>query len=243
MQAVTTIGLDIAKSVFQVHGVDAQGNVAVRRQLKRRQVLPFFKKLSPCLVGIEACATSHHWSRELQTLGSRPDSRGTRDVDVLNSPGTANRSPRRSPCRRDHLCRSGPGRSRSSDFWTSDTCDRRSFRDLRASGRPIRPADRGGQLVFWHLLHSAHPSTGLGDARSCWSSAVLTLLHSVLARSTFCASCRTYLKSLLSPATTMVRRRSRFPAGHLGGRKCNDRAVYMGQSRRCHSRDHPVLWH
>src|ERR1700740_3044449 len=69
MQAVTTIGLDIAKSVFQVHGVDAQGNVAVRRQLKRRQVLPFFKKLWPCLVGIEACATSHHWSRELQALG------------------------------------------------------------------------------------------------------------------------------------------------------------------------------
>jgi transposase len=69
MQGVTTIGLDIAKSVFQVHGVDAQGNVAVRRQLKRRQVLPFFKKLSPCLVGIEACATSHHWSRELQALG------------------------------------------------------------------------------------------------------------------------------------------------------------------------------
>jgi transposase len=69
MHAVTTIGLDIAKSVFQVHGVDAQGNVAVGRQLKRRQVLPFFKKLSPCLVGIEACATSHHWSRELQALG------------------------------------------------------------------------------------------------------------------------------------------------------------------------------
>jgi transposase len=69
MPAVTTIGLDIAKSVFQVHGVDAQGNVAIRRQLKRRQVLPFFKKLSPCLVGIEACATSHHWSRELQALG------------------------------------------------------------------------------------------------------------------------------------------------------------------------------
>jgi transposase len=69
MQAVTTIGLDIAKSVFQVHGVDAQGNVSVRRQLKRRQVLPFFKKLSSCLVGIEACATSHHWSRQLQALG------------------------------------------------------------------------------------------------------------------------------------------------------------------------------
>jgi transposase len=59
MQAITTIGLDIAKSVFQVHGVDAEGNVVLRRQLKRRYVLSFFQKLSPCLVGIEACATSH----------------------------------------------------------------------------------------------------------------------------------------------------------------------------------------
>jgi transposase len=69
MQAVTTIGLDIAKSVFQVHGVDAEGRVILRRQLKRRYVLAFFEKLSPCLVGIEACASSHHWSRALKALG------------------------------------------------------------------------------------------------------------------------------------------------------------------------------
>src|SRR3989304_777713 len=69
MQAMTTIGLDIAKSVFQVHSVDAQGSVVVRRQLKRRYVLAFFQKLPPCLVGIEACASSHHWSRELKALG------------------------------------------------------------------------------------------------------------------------------------------------------------------------------
>ena len=69
MQAITTIGLDIAKSVFQVHGIDAEGNVLIRRQLKRRYVLAFFQKLPPCLVGIEACASSHHWSRELQSLG------------------------------------------------------------------------------------------------------------------------------------------------------------------------------
>src|SRR6478752_1468553 len=69
MQAVTTIGLDIAKSIFQIHGVDAAGNVIVRRKLKRRYVLPFFQRLSPCLIGIEACASSHHWSRELQALG------------------------------------------------------------------------------------------------------------------------------------------------------------------------------
>jgi transposase len=60
MYATTTIGLDIAKSVFQVHGVDADGQVVIRRQLKRRYVLAFFEKLAPCLVGIEACASSHH---------------------------------------------------------------------------------------------------------------------------------------------------------------------------------------
>ena len=57
MQTITTIGLDIAKSVFQVHGVDAAGQVVIRRQLKRRSVLAFFQKLPSCLVGIEACAS------------------------------------------------------------------------------------------------------------------------------------------------------------------------------------------
>jgi len=69
MQTITTIGLDIAKSVFQVHGVDAVGQVVIRRQLKRRYVLAFFQKLPSCLIGMEACASSHHWSRELQALG------------------------------------------------------------------------------------------------------------------------------------------------------------------------------
>jgi transposase len=69
MQTITTIGLDIAKSVFQVHGVDAIGQVIIRRQLKRRYVLAFFQKLPSCLIGMEACASSHHWSRELQALG------------------------------------------------------------------------------------------------------------------------------------------------------------------------------
>jgi transposase len=69
MQTITTVGLDIAKSVFQVHCVDANGDVVLRRQLKRRYVLTFFQKLRSCLVGIEACASSHHWSRQLQALG------------------------------------------------------------------------------------------------------------------------------------------------------------------------------
>jgi transposase len=68
-KAFATVGLDIAKSVFQVHGVDAGCQVVLRRQLKRRYVLAFFQKLPPCLVGIEACASSHHRSRELQALG------------------------------------------------------------------------------------------------------------------------------------------------------------------------------
>ena len=69
MQAVTTIGLDIAKNVFQVHGLGADGRVVFRHQLKRGRVLPFFKKLEPCTVGIEACATSHHWAREIGAFG------------------------------------------------------------------------------------------------------------------------------------------------------------------------------
>jgi len=59
---ITTIGIDLAKHVFQVHAVDAAGKVIVRKALRRAQVLPFFTKLSPCLVGMEACGTSHHWA-------------------------------------------------------------------------------------------------------------------------------------------------------------------------------------
>ncbi len=71
MTEVITNGLDLAKSVFQVPGVDASGKTVIRRQLRRGQVVPFFRKLAPCLVGMEACATAHHWARELQALGHR----------------------------------------------------------------------------------------------------------------------------------------------------------------------------
>ncbi len=66
---ITTIGIDLAKNVFQVHGIDAAGGVVVRKTLRRRQVLPFFAKLTPCIVGMEACGTSHYWARELSGLG------------------------------------------------------------------------------------------------------------------------------------------------------------------------------
>ena len=69
MNAATTIGIDLAKSVFQVHGVDASGKTVIRKQLRRRHVLPFFRKQPPCLIGMEACATSHHWARAIMALG------------------------------------------------------------------------------------------------------------------------------------------------------------------------------
>ena len=66
---ITTIGLDLAKSIFQVHGVDANGRVVIRKSLRRAQMLPFFARLPSCLVGMEACGTSHYWARELIKLG------------------------------------------------------------------------------------------------------------------------------------------------------------------------------
>src|SRR3974390_2624827 len=69
MTLLATVGLDIAKNFFQVHGVDAVGQVVVRQRLVRRRVLAFFEKLAPCLVGIEACSTSHYWARELIARG------------------------------------------------------------------------------------------------------------------------------------------------------------------------------
>ena len=69
MTKITTVGLDLAKSVFQVHGADQDGRPVVRKKLRRGQVLGFFAELSPCLIGLEACASAHYWARELQALG------------------------------------------------------------------------------------------------------------------------------------------------------------------------------
>ncbi|MGI9403114.1 MAG: IS110 family transposase, partial [Hyphomicrobium sp.] len=65
----TTIGFDLAKNVFQVHGINACEEVVVQKQLRRAQVLPFFAKLAPCLIGMEACASAHYWAREIRKLG------------------------------------------------------------------------------------------------------------------------------------------------------------------------------
>ncbi|ASY61234.1 Mobile element protein (plasmid) [Sinorhizobium sp. CCBAU 05631] len=69
MEKITTLGLDLAKSIFQVHGVAEDGHVVVRRALRRSQMLEFFRSLEPCLVGLEACASAHHWANAISQFG------------------------------------------------------------------------------------------------------------------------------------------------------------------------------
>src|SRR5476651_1313728 len=66
---ITTVGIDLAKNVFQVHGIDERGNAVLRKQLRRAQVAVFFGNLPPCLIGMEACASAHYWGRTLQRYG------------------------------------------------------------------------------------------------------------------------------------------------------------------------------
>jgi transposase len=66
---ITTIGIDLAKNVFQVHGIDAQGKTVLKKQIKRDEMTVFFANLSPCLIDIEACGSAHHWARKLQSQG------------------------------------------------------------------------------------------------------------------------------------------------------------------------------
>ena len=66
---ITTVGIDLAKNVLQVHGADERGKPVVRKQLKRDKVMAFFANMEPCLIGMEACGSAHHWARQLQSLG------------------------------------------------------------------------------------------------------------------------------------------------------------------------------
>ena len=103
---ITTIGLDIAKNVFHVHGIDAAEKVVVRKQLRRGQVIAFFKSLAPCLIGMEACATAHYWARELTKLGHQVRLMPAKDVKAYvkrnkNDAADAGRSAKRcgaQPC-------------------------------------------------------------------------------------------------------------------------------------------------
>ena len=79
MSEITTIGRDLAKHVFQVHGIDPEGTTVLRRRLRRNQVLAFFSRLPRCVVGLEACATAHYWAREL----GRAWARGAADAGAI----------------------------------------------------------------------------------------------------------------------------------------------------------------
>ena len=99
MGEVTTVGLDIGKRVLQVHGADALGRKVLQRKLRREEVAPFFAGLPPCLVGMEACATAHHWGRELRALGptcasSRPRTSSPTSRARRTTPRTRPRSAR-----------------------------------------------------------------------------------------------------------------------------------------------------
>ncbi len=69
MMKITTAGIDLAKTVFQVHGVDEHGKISLKKQLKRAQMLPYFANIPPCLIGMEACGSAHYWARKLSRLG------------------------------------------------------------------------------------------------------------------------------------------------------------------------------
>src|SRR5271155_782172 len=99
---ITTIGFDLAKNVFQVHGIDVKEKVVARKQLRRGQVMAFFKALPPCLIGMEACATAHYWARELTKLGHRVRLIPAKDVKAyVKRNKTMRPTPRRSARRCD----------------------------------------------------------------------------------------------------------------------------------------------
>jgi transposase len=85
MNEVTTVGLDLAKRVFQVHGADAKGRPVLQKKLRREEVLSFFAKLPPCVVGMEACASSHYWAREIRALGHDTKMIPERTVQVFDT--------------------------------------------------------------------------------------------------------------------------------------------------------------
>ena len=111
MSEITTIGLDLAKHVFQVHGIDAQGTTVLRKRLRRGQVLAFFSRIPRCVVGLEGCATAHYWARELGALGHEVRLMPAQYVKAYikrnkHDAPTPKRFVRRFNARRCDLCRS-----------------------------------------------------------------------------------------------------------------------------------------
>jgi hypothetical protein len=133
LSAVTTIGLDIAKNVFQVHGVDCAGAVVVAKSIRRAQVLAFFASLPPCLVGIEACSSAHHWARALIAMGHQ----AKLIPPAYVKPYVLRRHPRRNRNRqppRPTLCHAPSSAKRHLSFW-AEGAYARERQSLLATGR------------------------------------------------------------------------------------------------------------
>jgi transposase len=97
---ITTIGLDLAKNLFQVHAVDGEGQVVLRRRLARAEVVPFFATLAPCRIGVEACGTAHYWARELVALGHEARLMPAAYVKPMSSAGRTTQRTRKPSARR-----------------------------------------------------------------------------------------------------------------------------------------------
>jgi transposase len=155
MQTITTIGFDIAKSVFQVHCVDAAGQVVIRRQLKRRYILAFFQKLPPCLIGIEACASLHDWSRELQALGHTVRLMPPANVKPYVKRHMNDATDAEAIC--EAVTRA------NMRFVATKTAEQQSCLVLHRTRHLFIPADRGDQC-------DPGPSFGVRDRGTSWSS-------------------------------------------------------------------------
>ena len=143
---VTTIGLDIAKNVFQVHRIDAAEKVVVRKQLRCSQMMPFFEGLAPCLVGMEACATSHHWARELTRLGHEVRLMPAKDVSRMRE-----------------TCLSG---SMSRIWKRSHGRATKAPPDERGGNRYVRPTATAPHLDSTNFDHPGHDRRGSAYPRT-----------------------------------------------------------------------------
>ena len=149
---ITTIGLDIAKNVFQVHGIDAAEKVIARKRLRRGQVMAFFEALAPCLVGMEACASSHHWARELTKLGHEVRLMPAKDVVGATTIAAVVTDPKAFRSGRDFAAWIGTRAATEFDRWQTET-----WADLE-TGRSIFPSHSYCWCTF--CLAACTPASG-----------------------------------------------------------------------------------
>ena len=162
---ITTIGLDIAKNVFQVHGIDAAEKVVVRKQLRRSQVLEFFRALPSCLIGMEACATAHYWARGLTKLGHRVRLMPAKDVKAYVKRNKNDAADAEAICE--------AVRRPTMRFVRVKSADQQALIDAASHARSAdAPADPGDQCVASTLGRARHcgGARARRESRSGWRS-------------------------------------------------------------------------